>query len=84
MLDLKDVNCLEERYSILNAYYFPNEEYNLLYPSITPVNSFRVIFNTFFGTDLPLLEDKNYYASYASPYRFEDVTGRIEPFCETP
>jgi hypothetical protein len=84
MLDLKDVNCLEERYSILNAYYFPNEEYNLLYPSITPVNSFRVIFNTFFGTDLPLLEDKNYYASYASPYQLMDVTNRIEPACEAP
>ena len=84
MLTLDNVNCLWERYSILNAYYFPGQKYDLLYPSITPVNSFRVIFNTFFGTNLPLLEDRNYYASYASPYRFEDVTGRIEPACEAP
>jgi len=84
MLTLENVNCLWERYSILNVYYFPDQKYDLLYPSITPVNSFRVIFNTFFGTNLPLLEDKNYYASYASPYRFEDITGRIKPVCEAP
>lgn len=45
---------------ILNAYYFPDAEYNLLYPTITPVNSFRVVFNTFFHTDLELLADSSY------------------------
>jgi hypothetical protein len=39
--------CLEERYSILNAYYFPDQNYEYLYPAITPVNSFRVVFNTY-------------------------------------
>ena len=84
MLSLDRVACLRERYSIFNAYYFPGQKYDGLYPSITPVNSFRVIFNTFFGAQLPLLDDKNYYASYASPYQFEDVTERIEPSCAVP
>lgn len=47
-----DETCLRERFSILNAYYFPDQNYADLYPAITPVNSFRVIFNTYFRTDL--------------------------------
>jgi len=53
----------EETFSqteILNAYYFPNKDYELLYPSISPVNTFRVVFNQYFGADYELLEDKNY------------------------
>ncbi len=41
-----------ERFGILNAYYFPDGDYSLLYPSISPVNSFRVIFNQFLGRGL--------------------------------
>jgi len=44
----------------LNAYYLP-EGSEALYPSITPVNSFRVVFNEYFDAGLPLLEDKSYY-----------------------
>jgi len=84
MLSLDRVDCLWERFSILNAYYFPGQKYVGLYPTISPVNSFRVIFNTFFGTDLPLLQDKSYYASYGTPYVDEDVTGKIEQSCQVP
>jgi hypothetical protein len=66
--------CLWERYSILNAYYFLDGNYSALYNSITPVNSFRVVFNQDLGTDLELLEDKNYYATWSRPYVFCDVT----------
>ena len=34
---------------------------NILYESISPVNTFRVIFDNYFGTDLGLLEDKHYF-----------------------
>lgn len=81
MLKLEDVGCLWERYSILNAYYFPGQRYEALYPSITPANSFRVIFNTYFGTELPLLADKNFYASYATPYMATDITGTFDQSC---
>lgn len=47
----------ENRYPILNAYYFPDKDYQSLYSSISPVNSFRVIFDKYFGAKLPLLED---------------------------
>ncbi len=49
---------LDERMSILNAYYFPGGHSGSLYASITPVNSFRVLFNEYFGMDYPLLADR--------------------------
>jgi len=53
-----------EKMPILNAYYLPGKKMDtLLYPSISPVNTFRVVLNSYFGEDLPLLEDKSYYAS---------------------
>lgn len=53
---------LQEKFGILNAYRLPgvDPEAAGLYPEISPVNSFRVVFNAFFGTDLPLLPDETY------------------------
>ncbi len=45
---------------ILNAYYLPGDAADALYPTISPVNSFRLIFDHYFGTDLGLLEDASY------------------------
>ncbi len=83
MLDL-DNTCLYERFSILNAYYFPDGDYRSLYPSITPVNSFRVILNQYLGADLDLLEDRNYFSGWLSPYSFTDVTDQVHSACKIP
>lgn len=64
---------LPERFSILNAYYFYDGDYSLLYPSISPVNSFRVILDQYFGTELGLLEDRSYFASPGRPYDYLEV-----------
>jgi hypothetical protein len=42
---------------VLNAYYLPGDAKNDLHDSISPNNSFRVIFNHYFGADYDLLED---------------------------
>lgn len=68
---------LRERFGILNAYHLPGGNDSLLYQAITPVNSFRVIFDFYFGADFGLLEDRNYYQSYWSPYEFFDATDRL-------
>ncbi len=65
---------LRESTYILNAYYLPGNGSDLLYDSITPVNSFRVVFNTYFDEDFELLEDKIYYSVYKTPFDFFDVT----------
>ena len=44
--------------SILNAYLLPKINNDLLYNSITPVNTFRVIFNHYFGAGYDLLKDQ--------------------------
>ncbi len=69
---------LEERFSILNAFFFPDQDYTLLYDTITPVNTFRVILRQYFGADLPLLEARMYYAPWDTPYDFVDVTAQID------
>lgn len=70
----KKVKRPEERTGILNAYYLPDDGKDLLYDSITPVNTFRLIFNRYFGTIYELLEDKIYFSPLARPYEFTDVT----------
>jgi hypothetical protein len=59
--------------TILNAYYLP-EHVDHLYPSISPVNSFRVVLNSYFGTNFPLLEDVSYYSSPSGNYNFTVVS----------
>jgi hypothetical protein len=72
-------DSLREKFPILNAYFFPGKKDTKLYSSITPVNSFRVLFNTYFGTNYPLLEDKNYvFKDGKNYYKFTDVTDRLK------
>ncbi len=68
---------LEERMSILNAYHLPDGGDALLYESITPVNTFRVIFNHYFGTDVPILPDRSWFSPPQYPWRRHDVTDEI-------
>jgi hypothetical protein len=68
-----DESCLWERSGILNAYYLPGGT-EQLYPSITPVNSFRVVLNAVFGTHLPLLPDRTYFTSHRLERQAIDIT----------
>jgi hypothetical protein len=47
----------EKQFMNLNTYYFSDRNYSALYDSISPVNSFRIVLNKYFGTQLPLLKD---------------------------
>ena len=61
---------LKDRMANLNAYYLPNNGDKLLYDSITPVNTFRLIFDFYFKTDYKLLEDKSYFPKPGSIFDF--------------
>jgi len=61
------------RMSNLNAYFLPGAS-DALYPSITPVNTFRVIFNKYFGQNLPLLDDVSLYSDYEDPFNFKVIS----------
>ena len=69
---------LRQKMRILNAYYLPNVDDDVLYSSITPVNSFRVVFNSYFGTDFALLPDTSYVTHGGHPYKFLDVTDTVK------
>ena len=60
------------RMSILNAYFLPGADASV-YPSITPVNTFRIIFNTYFGQNLELLKDVSLYSDYTDPFNFRVI-----------
>lgn len=69
----------EARMGILNAYYLSDRRPTALYDSITPVNTFRVILNAYFGQDLPLLEDVSRFSVYNLPYKYTIVENTCKP-----
>lgn len=69
---------LEQHFDTLNAYFFPRLRSTGLYPTITPVNTFRLLFDDYFGARLPLLPDRNLaLEGQQGGYRFQDVTSRV-------
>jgi hypothetical protein len=69
---------LLQKTGILNAYYLPGVDPKVLYPTISPVNSFRVVFNAYFGAGLPLLPDKTLrQQSDFRPFAFDDITTQL-------
>ena len=67
----------KERLAILNAVRLPEGDSAGLYDEMTPVNTFRLIFNQYFGTELELLEDESYFAIWDRPYEFINVTDAV-------
>lgn len=70
----------QDRMSVLNAYYLQGQPNPFVDEGTTPVNSFRIVFNTIFGTQMPLLEDVSYFSTYEAPYDFRI----IPPSCDNP
>jgi hypothetical protein len=60
------------RMSNLSAYYLPGAD-TAVHSTITPVNTFRVIFNSYFGQTLELLDDVSLYSDYTDPFNFKVV-----------
>jgi hypothetical protein len=76
--------CLQERFGILNAYLLPGIDPVILYSSISPVNTFRLVLNEYFGAELDMLPDNHYYSNFKQPYRFIDVGEEIDQPCNIP
>ncbi len=62
-----------ERLSILNTCYYPDTGYQLLYDSITPVNTFRRLLNKLLGKHYERLPDHSFYATWNKPYQYYDI-----------
>ncbi|MBD3388993.1 MAG: hypothetical protein GF416_07900 [Candidatus Altiarchaeales archaeon] len=68
-----DDKMVEDRVKILNAYLLPGGGSEGLYESISPVNSFRVVFNRYFHENLTMLEDRSYFSCGRNPFDFREV-----------
>jgi hypothetical protein len=77
-----DHGVQEDRMLILNAYYLPGCGEDL-YPTITPVNTFRIIFDEYFSAQYLLLPDRSYFSNYATPFDFQLETEQ-NPACLAP
>ena len=56
-------SAIHDRMAILLAAHLPEGEDDAFYPSVTPVNIFRIILDRTFGGGLGLLEDASYFTS---------------------
>jgi hypothetical protein len=76
---IRDKNRME----ILNAYYLPGVDSTVLYSAISPVNTFRVVFNQYFSTALEMLPDISYYSEYPDRFDLTEVP-EYNPDCRLP
>jgi hypothetical protein len=69
---------LNQKMKILNSFYLPGVDSRVLYPTISPVNAFRVVFNLYFRSNLPLLPDESFvYKSRRHPYKLFNITSQL-------
>jgi hypothetical protein len=75
---------LVERFAILNAYHIPGKSdaqiespvanrQSPISDSISPVNSFRLVFNQLFAADYPALPNKSLFSTTNRPWSFCDA-----------
>ena len=81
-LDQNDLSKTDvtEAFPNLEALYVPDAIRAKLYPTITPVNEFRLILGELFGLNMPLLPDRSWYSPFAHPLEFTDVTATVAKF----
>jgi hypothetical protein len=58
--EARDSNGTFRNFDILNAYLFPELDAAVLATDITPVNSFRVMFNEYFGESYVMLPNRHF------------------------
>jgi len=60
--ELPPLEKIRKRTGILSAYYLPERDAEgLVAADVTPVNSLRIVFNTYFNAKLPLIENRSFY-----------------------
>jgi hypothetical protein len=77
---------LPERMANFEALCLPGDTIKMVYPTMTNVNIFRVIFDYYFGANLPLLPDLSYFSAESTPYKFflVPMNGPVRPLFTPP
>ena len=75
---------INECFPNLSAFLVPDSIRTHLYNGITPVNSFRILFNELFDAKLDMKQDRSWYSTFPEPYRFSEVTSQIADHSKMP
>ena len=71
-------DILREKLGILTALHLPGSDVGVP-ATLSPVNTFRLLFDAYHGTGFGLLPDRSYiYTSELERYRFTDVTDVVQ------
>lgn len=71
-------NWYSSQFDILNAFYLPDKDTNIIYDTISPVNTFRILFNHYFKTNFEILPDRSYCPVTPEFKQFFDITDSIK------
>jgi hypothetical protein len=66
------------RMNILNAYYLPGVSSDSVPANLSPVNTFRLIFNQYFNGNYEYLKNNAYFSVYNKPYEFTVIPNNRE------
>jgi hypothetical protein len=62
-----------ERFAIFNAWYLPPRIASPMYPEVSPVNTFRMLLNAAFGTELARLDDRAWFSDWLAPWQLFEL-----------
>lgn len=69
------------KYGVLTAMYLPGDapaDAPAPYQDMSVINTFPIVFDRYFGADIPLLPDRSFTSrSWARPYDLTDITDRL-------
>jgi len=72
---------LVTKYGVLTAMYLPGDapaDAPQPYHDMSVINTFPIVFDRYFGTDIPLFADRSYTSrSWARPYDLSEITDRL-------
>ena len=72
--DNLDPKMIKQSMNIFNAYYLPQHGRDAFYDEITPVNTFRLVFNEYFNGTYTPLDDKIYFNTVELQFSWKDAT----------
>ena len=72
---------LETKFGVLAAMYLPGEapaDAPAPYPDMSVINTFPILFDRYFGADIPLLKDRSFTSKvWSRPYDLTEITDRL-------
>lgn len=68
----------QDRMQILNAQFLPGSTEPGLYPTISAVNTFRLVLGAIFDVRVPLLEDTSHFSIYSAPFNYSQIASECQ------